>query len=378
MAAKTRILVVDDTVTYRRIMSEVVAGLVDCELIGTASNGSIALKKIEQDTPDIVLMDIEMPELDGLATLKAIRERFRTVGVIIVSGASAASADITIKALQAGAIDFIPKPEGLGYETSVLMLRKQVQQLLSLHATRSIIATVRRAPTSAPHPQPAPTAVPHPTPAPSPVGKPEPPILRLAATPKHFELLAIGVSTGGPEALGKLIPKLPGDLGVPILLVQHMPPIFTTSLARNLALKSALTIKEGEDGEVPRPNTVYIAPGGRHMILRRNGEKGSPILAIIDTPPVKSCRPSVDVLFRSIANVYEGGLMAAVLTGMGDDGCDGVAALKRKGCYCFTQSESSCVVYGMPRAVDEAKLSDESVDLADMAERITQKLRRLA
>lgn len=375
MAAKTRILVVDDTITYRRIMSEVVAGLPESELCGTASNGAIALKKIEQDKPDIVLMDVEMPEMDGLATLKAIRERFRSVGVIMVSGASSTSADITIKALQAGAIDFVPKPEGLGYEASILVLRKQVQQLLSLHSSRNLIAGALRSHTSNARTLPPLT----------PPGKvlAEPvlralPAPRLAPTPKRFDILAIGVSTGGPEALGKLIPKLPGDLGVPILLVQHMPPVFTASLARNLSSKSQLLVKEGEEGEVPKPNTVYIAPGGHHMIIRRQSETATPTLAITDSPPVKSCRPSVDVLFRSIANVYEGNVLAAILTGMGDDGCDGVATLKRKGCYCFTQAETSCVVYGMPRAVDEAKLSDESVDLATMAERITLKLRRLA
>jgi len=219
-----------------------------------------------------------------------------------------------------------------------------------------------------PQPSPRPTAMP--APPPPPAAEPPVPSRPVLPSPKRIALVAIGSSTGGPEALTKVLPLLPGDFPLPILIVQHMPPLFTASLAANLNKRSALTIKEAEDGEPIEVGKVYIAPGGRHMVMRPPQDGGPATIGLNDAPPVKSCRPSVDVLFRSIAAVQGGNVLAVVLTGMGDDGSDGVAALKRKGCYCITQSEKTCVVYGMPRAVDEMNNSDEQVDIENVAARI--------
>jgi two-component system chemotaxis response regulator CheB len=176
-----------------------------------------------------------------------------------------------------------------------------------------------------------------------------------------------------------MIPRLPADLPVPVLLVQHMPPLFTSSLAEQLNQRAALKVREARDGELILPGTVYIAPGGKHMVVRRRVDSEGhsvPIVGLNENPPENSCRPSVDVLFRSLAAQYEGNMLAVIMTGMGSDGCEGVRVMKRRGCYCLTQSEASCVVYGMPLAVDEAGLSDERVPLAQLAHRITTLVRK--
>ncbi|HLO65401.1 MAG TPA: CheB methylesterase domain-containing protein, partial [Holophaga sp.] len=189
--------------------------------------------------------------------------------------------------------------------------------------------------------------------------------------PSRFDVVAIGVSTGGPNALAEVIPHLPADLGVPVLVVQHMPPFFTASLAEHLAKASRLAVSEAIEGEPVLPNHVYIAPGGKHMTVRRmGGAEGPAIVGLNENPPENSCRPSVDVLFRSVAAQYEGNILGVVMTGMGSDGCEGVRAMKRRGCHVLTQSEDTCVVYGMPLAVDEAGLSDEQVPLPRLASRI--------
>jgi two-component system chemotaxis response regulator CheB len=195
---------------------------------------------------------------------------------------------------------------------------------------------------------------------------------------RKIELIAIGISTGGPNALADLIPLLPSDLGVPLLIVQHMPEFMTASLAQSLNKKSALEVREAVDGEEVLPNIAYMASGGRHMTVisqRCNGGTGKRVIRFTGDPPVNSCRPSVDVLFYSLAKVYNGRVLALIMTGMGNDGTEGVRALKEKNCYCISQSEESCVVYGMPRAVVEAGLCDESAPLGNMANRILELVR---
>jgi len=199
------------------------------------------------------------------------------------------------------------------------------------------------------------------------------------ATNQRIELLAIGVSTGGPNALAQLIPLLPADLGVPLLIVQHMPAVMTASLAESLNKKSALHVHEAVDGEEVLPNVAYIASGGWHMTVVSErgpgGSYGKKRIQLTSDPPVNSCRPSVDVLFRSVAKAYSGTVLAVIMTGMGSDGMEGVLALKQNNCYCMAQTEETCVVYGMPRAVVEAGLSDEKVPLHNMACRIVELVR---
>ncbi len=202
----------------------------------------------------------------------------------------------------------------------------------------------------------------------------------MAPVLNRIDVVGIGISTGGPNALGELLPRLPADFPVPILLVQHMPPLFTASLAEYLDERSRVAVREARDGEPVLPGCVYLAPGGRHMVVRRlagpDGEASSLVIGLNENPLENSCRPSVDVLFRSLAAHHDGNMLAVIMTGMGNDGCEGVRAMKRRGCLCLTQSEASCIVYGMPLAVDEAELSDEQVPLDQLADRITQLVRR--
>lgn len=355
-----RTLIVDDTVIYRKILSEVVSQFPFLESAGTAPTGAIALRKMKQTPVDLVLLDVNMPDMDGVETLKLIRHNHPYTMVIMISGVNCRSTKTTISALELGAIDFVRKPEGNDYKSNFQRLVNDLSPVIKLAQMRltthsSSIVSKSLVDKHLPN-------------------KKQPLVLdRNAAVPDRFAVLTIGVSTGGPEALKKLIPLLPKALPVPVFLVQHMPPTFTKSLAESLDKKSSLQVVEAVEEQIVKPGTVYIAPGGRHMVVREKG--GTVCTGITDGPPENSCRPSVDVLFRSIASVYGSkGILAAVLTGMGADGLKGMRALKRRGCFCITQNEKSCVVYGMPRAVDEAGLSDKSLPLEEIAQEICVKL----
>ena len=376
-----RILIVDDTVVYRRILTNVVEAIPGAVCVGTASNGKLAVAKVRQLHPDLVFLDVEMPVMDGLETLEHLQADHPEVGVIMVSGTNRSAADITIKALERGAIDFVSKPESSGGgEGGQAILVHKLRPLVRLFTTRKKLGKGgdREAePERGPREE---GAAPEPDEGASVRQNLQKPVVRRASAPSHrVDAVAIGVSTGGPNALAEVIPRLPGNLGVPVFLVQHMPPLFTKSLANGLAKKSALAVCEASEGERVMANTVYIAPGGRHMVVRKWSEAGpgrtEHVIGLNDNPPENSCRPAVDVLFRSIAVNYGGNTLAVIMTGMGSDGCEGVRALKRRGSYCLSQSKASCVVYGMPQAVDEAGLSDETVPLGELAGRIEQLVR---
>lgn len=378
-----KVLVVDDTIVYRRILSSIIEELPGTTLAATAPNGKIALAKMESTEVDLVLLDVEMPVLDGLKTLEVMRERFPDVGVIMVSGVNSSAAGTTIRALERGAIDFISKPDGSGPEESQRQLTTHIRRLVQLFQTRRSLRATRRnmadraAAASAPvaeRPRVAPTATP---PASPPPAAPHRAVAERYAgkRPARIELVVIGVSTGGPNALKEVIPQLTPALNVPVLIVQHMPPLFTASLAESLGRKSQLPVREAQEGERVLPNTVLIAPGGKHMVIRPDTAGTEPsgfVIALNENPPEQNCRPSVNVLFRSASTHFGGKILAVVMTGMGEDGCEGVRTMKRQGCICLTQEESTCVVYGMPRAVDEAGLSDARVPLDQLAARIQQ------
>jgi len=372
---RLRVLIVDDTVVYRRILSDVVEAMPDVVLVGTAPHGRLAIAKLEQTPADLVLLDVEMPEMNGLETLRVIRRSYPATSVVMISGANLSSAETTMRCLDMGALDFLRKPEGADAEASRSELRDKLRPLVRHAQTRINLAQGSGVRPGAPAPR-GPQAAPAPA---APAVPAAPKLGRLAPLPGRIDVVGIGVSTGGPNALAELIPRLPADFPVPILLVQHMPPLFTASLAEHLDQKSAINVREARDGEAVLPGRVYIAPGGKHMVLRRLPDDGGPVAPIIglnENPLENSCRPSVDVLFRSLAAQYDGNMLAVVMTGMGTDGCEGVRAMKRRGCHCLTQSEASCIVYGMPLAVDEAELSDEQVPLDRLADRITQLVRR--
>ncbi|MFP4163488.1 MAG: chemotaxis-specific protein-glutamate methyltransferase CheB [Chitinispirillaceae bacterium] len=345
-------LIVDDTVVYRKILSEVLSAFPEITLLGTAPNGDIALKKIALNVPDLVFLDVHMPGMDGVEVLRRIQQQYPSIAVVMISSISSRSTADTVEALQLGAVDFIRKPDGSDQKHNTDYLSKEIKAVLNLVKIRLRSSVLVSSGTHRVKPPPPPSI---------------PTVRKTALLPSSFSICVIGISTGGPEALGKLIPALPFDFPLPVLIVQHMPPMFTRSLADSLNKKSKLHVTEAGEGDQIAKGTAYIAPGGKHMIVRRKNE--GVFLGLNDEPPENSCRPSVDVLFRSVAAQYpEQGILALVLTGMGNDGLNGVRALKRRKCYCLTQSASSCVVYGMPRAVDEAGLTDRSFEIEEMAE----------
>ena len=336
---KIRVLVVDDAAMYRRIVSDLLDSDPEIEVVGSASNGRIALQRIEQYQPDVVTLDIEMPEMDGLETLKQISQLHPHVGTIMVSAQTERGASITIDCLTSVAFDFVSKPSGTGsYEESQKVIREQLLPKVKQCAQKSRKASSKiLKPATAPRPvRRIPT-------------NHVPIILRR-------EVVAIGVSTGGPTALAQLIPSSPAELRVGVLVVQHMPPTFTAQLANRLDSLSALKVKEAEEGDEIRAGSVLLAPGGKHMVVTNSN--GSKRVSLNTGPPENSCRPAVDTLFRSVAELYKGKVVAAMLTGMGQDGVASTKLLKEKGAFVVAQNEATCVVYGMPKFVVDAGLSD--------------------
>ena len=351
-------LVVDDTILYRKLASDVLKSFDEIDVVYTASNGELALKKMQLNPIDLVLCDVYMPQKNGVETLAEIKQKYPDTLVVMMSGISTRSANITIKALEMGAIDFIQKPDLSTVEENIIKLKNDIKSVLRLAkiklATRGLTGKPARI-----------------TPKPVITQKPK---ISTSRIPKTFGILTMGVSTGGPEALNHLLQALPSNFPVPIVMVQHMPPKFTQSLAESLNRKCSLQVIEASDGTLLESGYVYIAPGGYHMTLLE--KNSSVVVKINDGPPENSCKPAVDVLFRSVANVFgdnDKGILAIVLTGMGNDGLNGVRTMKRKGCFCITQSESSCVVYGMPKAIDQAELSDLSIPLQQIAPEICRK-----
>ena len=359
MTQNLKVLVVDDSAVYRRLLQNIIGESQHVEVVATAPNGSVALQKIAQLRPHIVLQDIEMPEMSGIEVLEAVKANFPDIAVVLVSGVNSRSADIVVEGLSKGAADFIPKPDSGTLQENTAYLKRELGNVLLAVRTAMYAREVRQATAS----KVTPAASPHrPTPRPP-----------VRTTPK-VEIVAVGVSTGGPKALDEIIPAFPADFPVPIVIVQHMPPVFTSSLARALDNYSKVQVFEARDGQTIKAGCVYIAPGGIHLKLRRRQTNGVPELfaRLEDSPPVNSCKPAVDVLFESVAEVAGGRTLAVVMTGMGQDGVNGVNLIKKRGGYCITQSEETCVVYGMPWAVDAANLSDESVPLSELASRIKE------
>lgn len=348
-----KVMIVDDMVIYRKILSDVVGRFDDMEVVGVASDGAMALKKLESTPVDMVLLDVFMPVMGGLETLKEIRKRFPHTHVIMISGAASKDAGIVLKALENGALDFIPKPGGNAFEENVLILEEAIGRIVK-------IVKLRQKKTGAGEPGAAP----------APVSPAQVRDTAYAPVPKSFSILAVGVSTGGPAALKKIIPHIPANFPIPIVMVQHMPAIFTKSLAQMLDDISKVKVVEARDGEQLEKGKVLLAPGGKHLVLKK--KNGKVLVKFYDGQPENGCKPAVDVLFRSVAECYgQQGIMALMLTGMGADGMEGVKVLKKKGCYCITQSEETCLIYGMPRAVYEIGLSDAQVDLESIATFVT-------
>jgi two-component system chemotaxis response regulator CheB len=367
------VLVVDDSVVIRRLVTDALAEDPEIRVVGTAPNGRVALAKIEQLNPDLVTLDIEMPVLDGLGTLRELRPRYPRLPVIMFSTLTAAGASATLDALSAGASDYVTKPSNVGsFEESKRSVREQIIPRIHALCERGSARRPRRA--SAPL---------QPGTGPPTGGFAFPPALPgLAGVPRSpkapagtsgvnrprtdkVEVLAIGCSTGGPDALSKILQALPATLPVPIVVVQHMPPVFTKMFAERLNRTCALDVVESTGEEEVRPGTVYIAPGDFHLEVVRSGTS---VLTKLQSGPAENfCRPAVDVLFRSVAKAYGGKVLATVLTGMGQDGRRGAEVLHAEGAEVVAQDEATSVVWGMPGAVTHAGLADVVLPLPEIA-----------
>ncbi|MCU1373956.1 MAG: cheB [Actinomycetia bacterium] len=346
-----RVLVVDDSVVIRRLITQALESEADIEVVGTASNGKLALAKLDSLRPDVVTLDIEMPEMDGLATLPLLRATHPRLPGNMFSTLTERGAAATLEALSLGATDYVTKPSNTcSIEIALARIRDD------------LVPKIR-------------ALVPHLGPARSTLRAPAAVVLpRTHASPTpRVQAVVIGVSTGGPSALAELIPHLPADLGVPVLVCQHMPPVFTRLLAERLDIKSGLTVKEAADGDQVKAGGVWIAPGGVHMIVRRT-PGSTPVIALTNDPPENSCRPAVDPLMRSAVAAYGSGVLAIILTGMGQDGLHGCEAVAGAGGRILVQDEQTSVVWGMPGYVAKAGLADRALPLDDLAIEITRRV----
>jgi two-component system, chemotaxis family, protein-glutamate methylesterase/glutaminase len=369
---KLRALVADDSVLFRRVLADALASLPDVDVVGTVSNGRLAVQRTRELRPDLLTLDMEMPEMDGLAVLDALKQSGERTSVIVVSALTKKGGHLTIRALENGAFDFITKPDAANAEESRQAILREVTPRIRALANRLEIRSILGNKTAvASATAPAPQA--SPKPAANALDGIAGRMSRLANSSKP-EMVLIGVSTGGPNALARLLPGIRGNLGVPILIVQHMPPVFTQSLAETLTAKCTLRVREAAHDELIEPNTAYIAPGGRQMRLQA-GPNGVKTIQITDDPPENNCRPAVDYLFRSAANQFPGRSMAVIMTGMGSDGTLGLRLLRRHGCFTIAQDEASCIVYGMPKAAVDAGLADVVLPLESIAARITASVR---
>lgn len=363
MADPIRVLIVDDSPFMRKALERMLVAGDDIVVVGSARDGEDALQKIPELKPDIVTLDVEMPRMDGLACLREIMAR-HPLPVLMVSSQTQEGATATMEALSLGALDFIPKESSLA-TGSILQIQQDLQEKVRKLARNPRFMRQRAA-----------ASLPPSAAAPAPVLAARPPLFQpqglqvkgspggLAAGPVA-ELLAIGCSTGGPKALQDLLPGLPKSLPVPCLIVQHMPATFTKAFADRLNGLCEVTVKEAEQGEALRPGTVYIAPGGIHLTYRQRA--GTGYVELSPEPASSLHRPSVDVMFQSIAEQCSQQVLAAILTGMGSDGARGMELLKRKGAHTLSEAEESCVVYGMPKAAFERGCVDQVAPVQDMA-----------
>lgn len=356
-----RVLVVDDSAVARGLITSALAAHPDIQVAGSVASGAIALSRLAEFAPDAVILDIEMPEMDGITTLRHIRARDANLPVVMFSALSESGARVTFDALAAGASDYALKPSSRGGET--------IQSVARDVLVPKLIALVRAATPGLPPRRPS---APSPTPTPAVSrGMASPAIVpgKIRLPPR---ILAIASSTGGPNALAEVIPLLSADTSVPVVIVQHMPPIFTRCLAERLASRSSLRVLESAGDELLRAGSVYIAPGDFHMELVRDADGVRTKLT--SGPPENSCRPAADVLFRSVARVYGPNALCVVLTGMGSDGMLGAREVVQAGGRVIAQSGPSCVVWGMPKAVEEAGLCEAVVPLSEMALAINQRI----
>lgn len=342
---KKKVLVVDDSAFMRKMISDIVGQSNHLEVIATARNGEDALRKLPELKPDVITLDIEMPIMDGIATLQEIMRKHPTP-VVMLSSLTKAGAEKTMEAMSNGAVDFIAKPSG-----SISLDIEAISNEIIIKVEAASLATITRK-----------------------AEKKKTEIGRIKPVRAKKKIVLIGSSTGGPSALQEVLTKLPKDFPAPIAIVQHMPKGFTKSLAERLNRHSEIEVREVTNLEELKPGIAYIAPGGQHFLVE---ERQNKIIArITDDQPVKGHRPSVNLLFNSAAELKECLPVSVMLTGMGSDGASGIELLKSKHprTIAISQSKESCIVYGMPQAAEKTGLVDYVVDISDISNVLTQKL----
>jgi two-component system chemotaxis response regulator CheB len=362
-AVPIRVLIVDDSWVFRVAVARALTNETGLVVAGSEHNGVTAMKFLRNNPDiDVVTLDLEMPEMNGIETLKAIRElnasrpREREIGVIMLSAHTTQGAQSTIAALNAGAFDFIAKPAEANQSESLASLKLQLPQ--RIRACQQRLRRVSR---------PLPARIPTPAPFTS-----MPPTRTIGSRTQPMQAIVIGVSTGGPRALLTLLPRLTSLTRLPIIIVQHMPPKFTASLAESLAkLCTSTSVTEAVDNDPITPGHVYLAPGGKHLIVRRT-PAGAIVCGVNENPPENALRPNVDVMFRSAAQVWGGNVVAVILTGMGTDGTKGLAILRHAGALAIAQDEATSVVWGMPGSAVAAGLVDQVLPLEAIAEAVAK------
>lgn len=346
---KLRVLIVDDSAVIRRLLSESLSTDPEIEVVGVAANGKIALAKIPQLKPDLLTLDIEMPEMDGLETLTEVRKLYPKLPVIMFSTLTERGAQTTLEALSRGATDYVTKPSNVGsVGAAIQSVQSELIPKIKVFCKRSSPITLSSQKPSLP---------------------PKPTVSGPVIRPQRIDAVVIGTSTGGPNALAAVLPTIPADFPVPILIVQHMPPVFTARLAERLNQICAIDVYEANDKMIVSPGKAYVARGDFHMTIRRQGT--SSLLSLNQDAPECSCRPAVDVLFRSASQVYGANLLSVVLTGMGQDGMKGCELIRKAGGYVIAQDEPTSVVWGMPGAVTRAGLAHQILPLEKIGTEIS-------
>jgi two-component system chemotaxis response regulator CheB len=348
---RIRVLIVDDSVVVRQVISDALKSDPEIEVVAVAQNGLVALEKIPECKPDVITLDLEMPEMDGLTLLDELRRRHSRLPVVVFSTLTERGAKATIDALSRGASDYVCKPSG----------QRSVSQTLERIRTELIpkLRGLVRRPTAA-APRPPPSAAPIPSRQPAGASLP----------PERADAVVIGISTGGPSALAEVIPRLPRELPVPILVVQHMPPMFTRVLAERLAGTSSLKVREAVHRERLEAGHVYIAPGDYHMRVAGSAREGW--ITLDQAAPENGCRPAVDTLFQSAAPMFGKNLLAMVLTGVGHDGTKGAQHVRRCGGIVWAQDEATSTAWGMPSSVIEAGSAQRIMPLSHIARAIVE------
>jgi two-component system chemotaxis response regulator CheB len=367
--AKIRVLVVDDAAVFRRLVANELGSDPALEVAGAAANGRIALQMMRQVNPDVVILDVEMPEMDGLATLAELRKTYRRLPVIMFSALTERGAAATLDALALGATDYFTKPANAGgLDASLEVIRDQLIPKIKALCGRAGVGGQEPAASEQKQGVVAGESRPW-TPARG-VQAPR----QTGIRPGPVQVLAIGASTGGPNALADVFRRLPADFPVPMVIVQHMPPMFTRLLAERLSAEFPIHVHEGSSGAVLQPGHAWIAPGDYHMMVVRDGLRVRTV--VHQDPPENSCRPAVDVLLRSVAQAFGANSLTVILTGMGQDGLRGCEAVHEVGGQILVQDEASSVVWGMPGHVARAGLADRILPLSLISDEILRRVQR--